>query len=273
MNKTINTAIFLLFVQSAIAQKGIDNLILAERNFANYSMTHSTKEAFQRVIDSNSIMFDKGKPVKAIDFWNNREKRPGLLDWHPEYSEISDSEDFGYTTGPWTYRPAAGDSIVARGQYATVWYLDKNGNWKFLVDFGIDNTQPGSTEERILDAPKYPDDSKAIPHIDPLVSAENNFNKAFEKNRSKAYKAALSGESILLRNGFLPAVTSAARQTIIDSTPSNTIFTMNGWSVSPVKDMGYTYGTAVVNGKTENYLRIWRREKEGWKIALEVFRY
>ena len=37
--------------------------------------------------------------------------------------------------------------------------------------------------------------------------------------------------------------------------------------------MGYTYGTAIINGKTENYFRIWRNEKAGWRIALEVLRY
>jgi hypothetical protein len=48
---------------------------------------------------------------------------------------------------------------------------------------------------------------------------------------------------------------------------------MDGWDVSSLPDMGYTYGTTVSNGKSENYLRIWRREKTGWKIAVEVLRY
>lgn len=48
---------------------------------------------------------------------------------------------------------------------------------------------------------------------------------------------------------------------------------MKGWGVSKMPDMGYTYGTAIINGKTENYMRIWRREKEGWAICLEVMRY
>ena len=273
MNKTLYTSILIFLGQSVIAQKGIDNLIRAEKDFAAYSVAHSTKEAFLQFIDSNSIMFDEGKPVTALAFWNKREKKPGRLNWHPQYAEISASEDFGYTTGPWTFQLPGSDSIIARGQYSTVWYLNKKGEWKFLIDFGIDNTQPGDDEERILDAPKEPDKSKAIPHIDPLVSAENNFNILLEKNKSRAYKTWLSGESILTRNGFLPAVTSAERKIIIDSTPSGVKHTMNGWGISPVPDMGYTYGTAIVNGKTENYMRIWRREQAGWRIALEVFRY
>jgi ketosteroid isomerase-like protein len=274
MNKTLNTVILFFLGQSVIAQKGIDNLIQAEKDFAAYSVAHSTKEAFQKFIDSNSIMFDNGNPVKAIEFWEKREKNAGVLNWRPQYAEISASEDFGYTTGPWTYQNTVNDSVIARGQYSTVWHLDKNNQWKFLVDFGIDNTQLPSEEERILDTPKESEPkSQAIPHISPLAAADNNFNELLVKNKSKAYKTWLSGESILTRNGFLPAASSADRHNIIVSTPSVSKSEMKGIAVSKVPDMGYTYGIAIINGKTENYLRIWRREKTGWKIAVEVLRY
>jgi len=274
MNKTFYTAIVFFLGQSVIAQKGIDNLIKAEKDFAAYSVAHSTKEAFLRFIDSNSIMFDKGSPVTAIEFWSKREKNAAVLNWRPQFIEISASGDFGYTTGPWTYQPSAKDSVIARGQYSTVWYLNKNNEWKFLVDFGIDNEQPGSNEERILDTPKEPQpETKAIPHIAPLPAADDYFNQLLEKNKTKAYSAILSKESILTRNNFLPASTSADRKVLIDSTPSGIKCQMKGWNVSRVPDMGYTYGTAIINGKTENYMRIWRREKQGWVICLEVMRY
>jgi hypothetical protein len=63
------------------------------------------------------------------------------------------------------------------------------------------------------------------------------------------------------------------QQVIIDSTSSSILFTMAGWLVSPDRDMGFTYGTAVLNDKKDSYQRIWRRGKDGWKIALEVLRY
>ena len=274
MNKILTTAFLFLFVQTTNAQKGIDNLIQAEKNFAAYSVAHSTKEAFQQFIDSSSMMFDNGKPVRAIEFWEKREKNAGVLNWWPQYAEISASDDFGYTTGPWTFQQTKSDTIVARGQYTTVWHINENGEWKFLVDLGVNNTPANTIEDvRIIDTPKQEENTKAIPHISPLVSAENSFNQLFENNKSKTYKTWLSGESVLNRNGSLPAVTSAERRNIIDSTPVVIKYTMNGWDISPVPDMGHTYGTTVMNGKTENYLRIWRREKSGWKIAVEVLRY
>jgi hypothetical protein len=272
--KRIAVILFLVFlVLHCSAQKDIDALVQAEKNFAAYSVSHSTKEAFLAFIDSSSIMFEAGKPVKAVDFWSKREKRSSVLNWHPQYAEVSASGDFGYTTGPWTFQPSATDTIVARGQYATVWYLTKNNEWKFLVDLGVDNTPVNNTADVALINAAKESDKKNTTHVYSMVMAENRFLQVFAKNRSKAYKKYLSNESILNRNGFAAAVTGADQRVIIDSTPSFTKHIMDSWGVSPARDLGYTYGTTVANGKTENYFRVWRREKTGWKIAMEVLRY
>jgi ketosteroid isomerase-like protein len=274
MKKIIATTICFLFVFTLIAQKGIEGLIQAEKNFAAYSLAHSTKEAFQQFIDSNSIMFDNGKPVKAIEFWNKKEKNAGVLNWWPQYAEISASGDFGYTTGPWTFQQTKNDSIAARGQYTTVWHIDKNGEWKFLVDLGINNTQNKTAGDIIrFNTTKHSEDSTTVPSIFPMLAAEGVFLNLFAKNKSKAYKKYLSIESILNRNGFLPAVSAAGKRNIINTTSSIELFVLQGWGVSPVADMGYTYGSTTIKGKTENYLHIWRKEEPGWKIAVEILRY
>src|SRR5882724_4477366 len=103
-NKILTTAVLFLLVRSAIAQKGIENLIQAEKNFAAYSVGHSTKEAFLQFMDSNSIVFDKGKAVHGIELWEKKVKNSGVLNWWPLYAGISASGDLGYTTGPWTYQ-------------------------------------------------------------------------------------------------------------------------------------------------------------------------
>jgi ketosteroid isomerase-like protein len=263
-------AIF-FFVQQADAQKGIDNLIQAEKDFAAYSVAHSTKEAFLKVMDSSSMMFDNGKPVKGIEFWNKREKNSAVLNWWPQYAEISASGDFGYTTGPWTFQPSKNDSVVARGQYITVWHLDKNGEWKFLADLGVNNTPVNlSNEIKKIVAPK--ERSKPTKRSS-LVSAEEKFIELSKHDKYGAYRKYLSNESILNRNGFLPASKQQEQRVVIDSTSSLIQYIKEGWGISRVLDMGYTYGTTIINGKTENYLRIWRNEETGWKLAVEVLRY
>ncbi len=259
--------------QTMFAQKSIDGLIKAEKDFAAYSVDNSTKEAFLKFLDSAGLVFDNGKAVNGIESWNKKEKRKGVLDWHPQIAEIANSNDFGYTTGPWTFRSSADDTVAARGQYTTVWHIDKEGEWKFLVDLGVSNTPVNiAGEVRKIEIEKRSHGSSSIAHVSPVVTAENDFLKLYNKNNSKAYKKYLSTESTLNRNGYTPATGAAEQQAVIHSTPSIQ-YTMDGWGISPEQDMGFVYGSTNINGKTENYLRIWRSEKDGWKIAVEVLRY
>jgi hypothetical protein len=179
--------LFFVFFQNTQAQKGIDALIQAEKNFAAYSVDNSTKEAFLKFLDSAGIIFDKGKPANGITIWKKREKGPGVLNWHPQFAEISGSGDFGYTTGPWTFQNSSTDTMAARGQYTTVWQINTKGEWKFLVDLGVSNTPPGlATEVKKIDVAKR-SSAGATKHDSPVI-AENNFLKAVSTNKSKAYK-------------------------------------------------------------------------------------
>ena len=55
--------------------------------------------------------------------------------------------------------------------------------------------------------------------------------------------------------------------------PQKIEYAVEGSGISASGDLGYVYGTAVSNGKKDNYLRIWRREGKEWKLALETLRY
>jgi len=252
------------------AQKGIDGLINAEKSFAAYSVAHSTKEAFLHYLDSNGIVFDQAKAVNGMQLWNAREIRPGILNWWPEYAEISSSNDFGYTAGPWAFQPTKNDTVVARGQYTTVWHINKNGEWKFLIDLGVGNAPAHS----LKDVTQLTADKKSINKKDTssLIVAEKDFIELFNRNPAEAYKKYLSKQSLLNRMAHAPAITSDDQRAVISSTLSSIQFTIDGWNMAPAMDMAYIYGRTILNGKTENYQHIWRHEKDGWKIALEVLR-
>jgi len=272
--KKLFSILIILFVclLKTSAQKGIDSLIQAEKNFAAYSVANGTKEAFLKFLDSAGIIFDNGKPANGITTWKKREKGPGVLNWHPQFAEISGSGDFGYTAGPWTFQNSSNDTVVARGHYTTVWQINRKGEWKFLVDLGISNTPPVlATEIKKIDVAKQ--SSSGTKQHDSPVIAENNFLTAVSKDKSKAYKKYLSSKSILNRNGYMPATSSADQRKLLDMTTSSIQYKLDGAGMSPNMDLGYVYGTTTINGKTDNYLRIWRWEKNEWKIALEVLRY
>jgi Domain of unknown function (DUF4440) len=273
MSRIITIFFWICLVKTSFAQKNIDGLIQAEKNFANYSVTHGTREAFLHFLDSSGIIFEQGKAVNGLQTWSARESRSGRLNWHPEYAEIAASGDFGYTTGPWTFQSAPGDTtIAARGQYVTVWHMNNNGEWKFLVDLGVRNEIPVT-----LKALKkiFPQKIKVngLAGKEKLISPEKTFIKSYQQKGSRAYANFLSNQSILNRNNFLPALTLHDQQTILDSLPLHIIYTIQGFGNCSSGDLVYVYGDTELNEKKDNYLRIWRLQKDGWKIALEVLRY
>lgn len=261
--------LFLMVARQLNAQKNIDALINAERSFAGYSVAHGTKDAFLKFADSNGIVFDKAKAVNALQLWNSRDKRPGVLNWWPEFVEIASSNDFGYTTGPWEFK--MNDTVAARGQFTTVWHLTQNNEWKFLVDLGVGNTPKYLTLSlTTVKAKKMTGDASA----NKVLKAEQDFIEIYKKEKIQAYKTYLSDKSVLNRNGLnYPASGKKSSAEFIDKTPSNIEFTVTGSGIAPTGDLAYVYGNTLINDKPENYLRIWRREKQGWKIALEVLRY
>ena len=267
--------LFCLIFSTAIsyAQKPIEKLIQAEKDFAAYSVANSTKEAFLKFLDSNGIVFNNGKPENGIESWVKREKRPGVLNWYPRFAEISASGDFGYTTGPWTFQPKTiDDSVGARGQYTTVWHITNDGEWKFLVDLGSTNV-PETVKDETLKIERINQDFNTGSNHS-LMKTEKKFIKAAEKSFAEAYKKYMSVLFCLLnRNNNTPAWFQDAYSKLFKSMPLNINYTINGSGMAPSGDIGYVYGTTIINDQTDNYLRIWRKEKEGWKIALEVLRY
>ncbi|TMI64827.1 MAG: hypothetical protein E6H07_02615 [Bacteroidetes bacterium] len=270
MHKSIiSTGLFFLTISLA-AQKSIDGLVQAERNFAAYSVSNNTKDAFLKFADSAGIVWasEIEAPVNAIESWMKREKRTGKLDWSPQHAEIAASQDFGYTTGPYTF--SRNDSVLSRGEYFSVWKINKNGEWKFIVDLGVNNT-PAISDSKLekITAEKISGNATTTE----MLKAEANFTTLSVQNRNKAYKKFLSAKSILKRNNRQSAISKNLQKRIINNDPQDAVFRLLGSGIASSGDLGYTFGNITTGVKQFGYLRIWRNEKDGWKIAVEVLRY
>ena len=251
------------------AQKNIEGLISAERSFAAFSVDHGTREAFLTYMDSNAIVFDKGEAVSARKLWSIKPNSSGILNWYPQWAGIASSGDFGYTTGPWTFQPGIHDSVTRRGQYTTVWHIGPEGHWKFLVDLGTGYSMENPARGLVR---LEPGESAAGVDTVGMLKAEQEFINTYQKRPDIPYKKFLSDESILNHNGSLPAISADAKELLISSMPVHLQFSMGGSGMAVTGDLGFVYGTIILEGKKENYLHIWRKEKEGWKLALEVLR-
>ena len=263
------TWLLLVFIPSLLhAQQRVDGMVRAEKSFSAFAVAHNTRDAFLKFADSGGLVFEKGEPVNAIRLWSGREIRPGVLEWHPQFAEISASGDFGYTTGPWTFRAKSiEDCVVARGQFSTIWHLNKNGEWKFLLDLGNGNSPLNTADEAVELMIE-----KKKGSIGEVLNAEQDFIDLFKKDPSSAYGKFVSSQTILNRNGRLPATAAVVQKTIAE-TPAGFQLQMQGSGIATSGDLAYVYGTATLDHKSENYLHVWRNERNGWKLALEVLRY
>ena len=161
--------------------------------------------------------------------------------------------------------------LRTKGHFITVWHLNNNGEWKFLIDFGINY----NLEQKKMTLKKAKPDKKALKKDfqQSLKEAEEKFIQSYKTQGKKAYSSFLSSNSRLNYAGYLPALNPGERKALIDSLPAGIGYTVIGFKSSPQNDLGYTYGTIDINDKHEGYLRIWRREKDGWKIAVEVLHF
>lgn len=271
MNRLLT--ILLFWPAACFAQNKTSEVLAAERSFAAYSVAHGTKAAFLAFADSGGLVFENGRALNAISTWNSREARPGVLRWFPIFAVAAGSGDFGFTSGPWTFQPnSVSDSIVARGQYNTVWHK-KNGEWKFLLDLGLQQTPPFDSIGFHFGVPP----TVTTPGtVNSLFRAEKAFihQTTKAKQRLTAYKNAVSADAFLLgRNGQRPVAALNGLRLLLANMPATIEYTITGWSLAKSGDLGYFYGDTTINGKKSNYLRIWWRQGRVWKLILEVLPY
>lgn len=259
---------WLLLCKHAVAQNGLDEMIRAEKSFAAYSVLHGTKEAFLNFVDSTAIMFDKGEPKNAHELWAARENKPGVLYWWPRYAEMASSGDFGYTCGPWTFQPrTTADKVIANGFYFTIWKKNTAGEWKFILDIGTDA------------GPIMADTTVQVQHAETrkgveitMLEAEADFIRLYKMDTVKAYALFSSADPLLAREKTGFEDKQKLLQASTDANEGHTTFSALGSGLAPSGDLGFVYGKATLNGKKEAYLRIWRNETRGWKIALQLIR-
>jgi ketosteroid isomerase-like protein len=272
MRRTL-AAMLLSFPFFANAQPA-SPVIDAEKSFAAFSVKNGTKAAFLQYADSNGVVFEQGRAVNAIATWTKREARPGVLNWYPVYGLLAASGDLGFTSGPWTFQPkSTSDSVVARGQYNTIWHKTANGEWKFLLDIGVGNTPDFSTANFNFGQSAI---SFTPGSLDDLLTAEEAFavGTSDPTHRANTYAASVSTVAFLLdRNGQLPVTTKDALKKLAATMPQHIHYRQGGSAISKSGDLGYVYGTSTINDKVDSYLRIWRREGGAWKLVLEVLSY
>lgn len=277
---TLGLLTILSVTGAARAQQSREALIAAENTFAAQAARDGSTAAFLANSTPASMVVENGQLANAQKVWQNKPQATGnhRLAWHPVMADIAQSGELGYTTGPWTF--GSGTQTAAAGEYVTLWRKQPDGEWKFVVDMGVEHsddavTRPGTvTRPQLFAGPATP---VAVP-AHAIIDLDHTFSKAELHKPLETYQAYLSTEARLLRPGQL-ALLGPTAQVVISNTLSRAyLFAPTGGYLAASGDLGYVYGTLRRPStdpkqpeETGSYLRIWRREAvAGWRIVLEV---
>ncbi len=83
----------------------------------------------------------KAEIAKSMGFLDDKNNS---LTWTPVGADISASGDLGYTYGNYEFRARDKDGklTVQHGKYTSIWKLQRDGNWKVVLDMGNASPEP-----------------------------------------------------------------------------------------------------------------------------------
>ena len=243
----------------------IPGIVSAEQAFAKYAVDSSIKAAFLYFMDSSAVVFENGKIYAARDLWQNAPVNTYKLLWRPAFYACSVNNDLGFTTGPFELRRTLTDTILASGQYTTVWIKTTWGEWKFIADMGI-HYQPSQYQQQIMEkAPALIPVATAVN----VMELENRFIRNYHSNGPRAYINNIIPETWFNHEKQGPRRGKHFKPEQQQKQAAFT-FTPIAGGLSASRDLAYVYGNTQVDGRAGNYLRLWAHTAAGWIILLEV---
>ena len=288
-NMKLSTILLLLFLASSMSAQEPDSssalfsMREAELNFARESVMIGRNAAFIRNFADVSVIYTDKWLTNGKQYWINRKNVPVVLKWEPEYMDISESRDFGISTGPWEaqdYRPNT--AVLSTGYFLTVWKKQVNGVWKVILDAGTATPAitksshtilfQGGADKAILKPPVV-NTEKSCKEI---LDREKKFLMDWKKNPDETtYFTFLGPAARIQRNGHLPTANSDTIKVYLNKTDKNLNWNSIGAGAASSGDMGYTYGLLESQGNPTiikgHYVRIWKKPSGGkWGIALEM---
>jgi ketosteroid isomerase-like protein len=250
-----------LAMASGVMAGNLKTLIEAERAFAADSPVRGVKTAFLEVLAMDSLLFRPG-PVNGREWFVGRpDEAPFTLEWAPAAAESSG--DLGYTFGPFKLTPKDG-SEAGGGHFFSIWQADARGQWRLLLDMGIQH-----------ELTAFPETVKARGAVNPKADSRaadlEGFDDALNGLRGRAHAAEAllayyADDTIVLRSGSQPV----RRVALSESSPMRGVAQRVMLRVSSDGRLAATAG-ATSGDAPQAYQRAWRYvDGEGWKVVVDL---
>jgi ketosteroid isomerase-like protein len=258
----------------------IASLVEAERGFARAAVEHGVREAFLANLADDAVLF-RPRPVPGRAWTAARPSPPFVLNWEPVFVEVARSGDLGYTTGPYELREK-GAEAPDTGHFVSVWRrAGAGGPWKVVLDLGNAHFRPGTKPREVKGRMASTRGSGAAIGRDAalvaLRAAEGRYSElAAAEGVGKAIATHGAKDVRLYRMDELPAIGREAAIALAAREGARARSKPAAVAVAESADLGYAYGVGERlggDGKPDGELtfaRIWRREGDAWRVALEI---
>lgn len=110
-------------------------VVKAEMAFARLAQDKGQWTAFRETADKDAVMFVP-EAVNAQAWLRKQSDPPKAIAWKPYRVFVSCDGSYAASTGPWTQPNGA------TGTFTTIWRRQKNGSFKWVLDFGSDTKVP-----------------------------------------------------------------------------------------------------------------------------------
>ncbi|MFO1408456.1 MAG: hypothetical protein U1F08_13130 [Steroidobacteraceae bacterium] len=258
---------------AADASAPADAALAADAAFAARAAERGQRAAFEEVLAPDGILFRPG-PVRGHEWMDTHEGGDGRLAWSPAAAIADCAGRLVVTTGPWTYATAEG-SVVATGDYLSIWQPGADGGWELVLDNGVDHPARDDAATVLaaayaaLPSPATPRECARRDRAPALGEVDDRLNAAIhDEGLGRALSDVAARSAVAYRDdaaiATLPVETDAA---FAAGTAARRDYASDGSS-----DLGYTYGTieAAGGGPKAAYVRVWRREGRHWSLVIDL---
>lgn len=210
----------------------------------------------------------------AREFWKSIPPSPAVLTWNPIWIDVASNEMLAYSIGNSIRRPKGKDDPdEIHGHYISIWGKQGNGEYRALLDTGINHAKPAS----IPSGWKSPADSGIEKNERRLSAADSAvpFYLSLETDAEKAYKDFLAEDAIVMRSGKEPFIGRKAALKFIAGANGTVRFPKRKAFIE-APDLAYVHNVYSIVDKEGkeieggNFVQVWKLRKGKWLIAADV---
>jgi ketosteroid isomerase-like protein len=136
--------VILLFAAGAHSQSKEElkkEILQTEKAFEKMTSEKGIAEAFYHFADKNAVIKRENDTLITGNenikiYYQKKGLKDAIVNWTPDFIDVSESGDLGYTYGKFTWMIKGDDGKIVeyKGVFHTVWKRQNDNSWKYVWD-------------------------------------------------------------------------------------------------------------------------------------------